>query len=60
MTTKEAIIEIIRRLPDDVTVDDILAELYARRKIEQGLRQLDEGQGISHETVKQRVAQWLE
>ena len=59
-TTKEAVIEIIRRLPDDATVDDIMAELYARRKIEEGLRELDEGKGISHEEVKQKVARWLE
>jgi len=56
MTTKETVIEIIRRLPDDVTVDDIMAELYSRRKIEEGLRQLDAGKGISHEEIKQRVA----
>ncbi|MEX0701347.1 MAG: hypothetical protein WD069_04565 [Planctomycetales bacterium] len=59
MSTKEVVMELIQRLPDDVTVDEIMDELYARRKIEEGLRQLDEGQGIPHEEVKQRLARWL-
>ena len=60
MTTKEAVIEIIRKLPDDATIDDIMAEFYARSKIEEGLRQLDAGEGISHEEAKERVGKWLE
>lgn len=60
MTTKEAIIELIRKLPDDATIDDVMGELYVRRSIEEGLRELDEGQGIPHEEVKQRLAKWLE
>ena len=60
MTTKDAIIELIRKLPDDVTVDDVMQELYVRRSIEEGLRELDEGKGIPHDEVKQRLAKWLE
>ena len=59
MTTKEAIIALIRKLPDDVTVDDVMQELYVRRSIEEGLRELDDGQGIPHEDVKQRLTKWL-
>jgi hypothetical protein len=56
MTTKDAIIELIRKLPDDVTVDDVMQELYVRRSIEERLRELDEGKGIPHDEVKQRLA----
>jgi hypothetical protein len=59
MTTKEAIIELIQRLPDDVSLDDVMHELYVRRSIEEGIRQLDQGQGIPHEKVKERLAKWL-
>ena len=59
MSTKEAVIEMIRRMPEDVTVPDIIAELYVRQKIDEGLRQLDAGQGIDHEAVKKRLARWL-
>ena len=54
MTTKDAIIERIRKLPDDV-----MQELYVRRSIEEGLRELDEGQGIPHDEVKRRLANSL-
>jgi hypothetical protein len=49
----------IRRMPDDVTVLDIMDALEVRRKIDEGLRQLDAGQGIPREEVKQRLARWL-
>jgi predicted transcriptional regulator len=60
MTTKEAVIELIRRLPDDVSTEDIMEELYVRLQIEEGIRELDEGKGIPHEEVKRRMAKWLE
>lgn len=59
MSTEDGVMELIHRLPDDVTVDEIMDELYVRGKIEEGLRQLDEGQGIPHEVVKRRLAKWL-
>lgn len=59
MTTKAAVIELIRQLPDDVGIDEIMDELYARRKIEQRLRQLDAGETLPHEEVQRRLARWL-
>lgn len=58
-TTKEVVIEMIQRLPADVTLTDIMAELYFRHKVDQGLRQLDSGEGIPHEDAKKRLAPWL-
>ena len=59
MSTKDAVIEMIRRMPEDVTVPDIMEELYFREKVDAGLHQLDDGQGIPHEEVKQRLSRWL-
>jgi predicted transcriptional regulator len=59
MTTKDAIIEMIRRLPDDASVADIMAELYFRQKVDEGLRQLDAGQALDHAQAKDRLASWL-
>jgi predicted transcriptional regulator len=59
MTTKDAVIEMIRRLPDDATVVDIMAELYFRQKVNEGLRQLDAGEGLDHAEAKKRLSQWL-
>jgi len=59
MTTKDAVIEMIRRLPDDATVADIMAELYFRQKVDKGLRQLDAGEGLDHDEARRRLAPWL-
>lgn len=59
MSTKEAVMELIRQMPDDVSVPDIMAELYVRQKVEEGPRQLDAGQGIDQEEAKRRLARWL-
>jgi hypothetical protein len=40
MTTKQAIIDMIQRLPDDATVADNMSELYFRQEVDEGLRQL--------------------
>ncbi|HET6881546.1 MAG TPA: hypothetical protein VFI31_15390 [Pirellulales bacterium] len=59
MTTKQAVIDMIQRLPEDVTVTDIMAELYFRQKVDEGLRQLDAGEGIDHDEAKKRLSRWL-
>ena len=59
MTTKELVIEMIRRMPSDASLTDIMAELYVCQKIDVGLRQLDEGQTLSQEEVEQRIQRWL-
>ena len=56
---KDNVIEMIRWMPDDATVPDIMAELYVRQKIDVGLKQLDEGQSLSQEEVEQRLNKWL-
>ncbi len=49
----------IEALPDDTTVDDVMAELYFKQQIDAGLKELDEGKGISHEEVEKRMSRWL-
>ena len=49
----------IEKLPEDITVSDIMAELYFRQNIDEGLKELDEGKGISQDEAKKRLNQWL-
>lgn len=58
-TPKQAVIDMIQRLPDDASVEDIMAALYFRERVDEGLRQLDAGEGIDHEEAKQRLSKWL-
>lgn len=57
--TKDKVIELIRGLPDDITVDDIMEELYFKSQIDEGLAQLDRGEGIPHQDVEKRMSKWL-
>ena len=49
--TKEKVIELIKALPDDITVDDIMEELHFKSQVDEGLTQLDRGEGIPHDDV---------
>lgn len=53
--TRERMIEAIRELPEDASVDDAIERLVFLAKIEEGLAQLDRGEGIPHDEVKQRL-----
>jgi len=56
---KQQVIHMIESLPDEVTVDDIMAELYFRLQVDAGLKELDEGKGIPHEEIEKRMSKWL-
>lgn len=59
MSTKEEVLKIIKNLPSDVSLEDIIHELSVKAEIEKGLKQLDRGEYHSHEEVKERLAKWL-
>ena len=46
--------EVIERLSDSATWDEVMYELYVRQKIAEGIRAADEGRVVSHEEVKKR------
>ena len=51
-SVKKQVLEMLRKMPDDVDLTDIMAELYFRQKVDAGLKELDEGKGIPHAKVK--------
>jgi len=51
MTTKERVQDVLDRLPDDCTLDDVQYHLYVIQAIERGLAEADAGRTISHEQV---------
>jgi hypothetical protein len=57
---KERIQQVVAALPEEVDVDALVEKLYLLSKLEDAEKQLAEGQGISHEDAKKRLAAWLE
>lgn len=51
-TAKDAAREVIDRLPDQATWDDIAYELYVKEKIEQGLADAAAGRTVPHAALK--------
>ncbi|MEW6061356.1 MAG: hypothetical protein AB1600_05375 [Bacteroidota bacterium] len=58
--TKAKAIELIKSLPEQTTIDDIISELYFKLQVDAGLKELDEGKGIEHFKVEQRLEKWLQ
>ena len=53
--SRDRMIEALRKLPQDATVDDAIERLVFLAKIEAGLGELDRGEGIPHDEVRQRL-----
>jgi hypothetical protein len=45
---KEETIKIINNMPDDYSYSDIMAEIYFKKKVERGLKDIKEGKIITH------------
>lgn len=57
--TKDKAIRLIQRLPEDVSLEDIMHELEFHARIERGFREQAEGKLIPHEEVVRRMSKWL-
>ena len=48
----------IKRLPKDVSSAEIVYKLYVKQKIDEGLRDLEEGRVMSHEELLREMVAW--
>ena len=58
MNTKEILRDVSEKLAADATLADAIYELEFRQAVEQGLAELDRGEGVPIEQVKAKVAEW--
>ena len=59
MELKQQMLKAIQELPDDASVEDGIARLYLIHKIEKGIAQTEDGQLVSQEEARNRMAQRL-
>ena len=50
--------ETVQLMPDDFNLDELIEKLIFIEKVEQGIKQGEEGKVISHEQVKEMVKKW--
>ncbi len=57
---KRAALDMIQAMPEDVSLEEIMYELYFRQRVDRGLEELDQGETLTPEEVKRSLAQWLQ
>jgi predicted transcriptional regulator len=60
MSAKEAVMEMLKEMPEEASFDDIMHEVYVQMQIELGLQEVREGKVLEHEEVKRRLSKWLD
>jgi predicted transcriptional regulator len=58
MSDKEAVLELVKRLPPNVSLRDIVKEIEFIAAVKDGLEEIDQGKGVSIEAVEQMVEGW--
>ncbi len=58
-TAKEDVRQILEKLSDDATLEDIQYHLYVRQKIESALAEVDREEAVPHDKVEERMKKWL-
>ena len=60
VTAKETVMQVLNRLPDDCSIDDVLYHLYVVQAIERGANDAESGRTIPHEQVVRELREkWL-
>ena len=57
---KEQLRQLIERLPDDCTLEDVQYHLYVQQKVERGLEDVRHGRVLSQQEVERRMAKWTD
>ena len=52
---KEKVLDAVRGLPEDATVEDAMERLYFLAKIEEGLRQAGADETVDHQEARRRI-----
>jgi predicted transcriptional regulator len=58
MSDKEVVLELVKRLPPNVSLRDIVKEIEFIAAVKDGLEEIDQGKGVSIEAVEQMIEGW--
>ena len=59
MLTKEKILQTLKDLPDQFSIEDLFERIILMQKIETGVDQSKNGQTVSTEDARKRLDKWL-
>jgi len=59
MSSKEIVVDLIQRLPDGISLNEIAREIDFVAAVRQGIEELDRGERIPIETVERELPSWI-
>lgn len=58
MSSKDLVIELVRRLPDEASMLDIAHEIEFAAGVREAMEEMDRGEGITAEELLREIPQW--
>ena len=58
-SAKQDVFQLLGKLPDDCSLEDIQYHLYVMEKVRAGLHELDVSGGVNQEEAETRLKKWL-
>ena len=58
-SAKQTVRDVLKRMPDNCTLEDIQYQLYLRQKLESSIAAAAQGRVAPQEEVKKRLAGWV-
>ncbi len=58
MSTKEVLLDVAEKLLPGASLGDAISKLEFIQAVEQGLEELDRGEGIPIQEIKAKIAEW--
>ena len=58
-SVKDEVRQILEKLPEDASLEDVQYHIYVRQKVERGLKDIVEGRVLTQDEVEKRMARWL-
>lgn len=59
MTAKEKTAELLSKLPDSSSLEDIQYHLYVIEKVQNGFAKIDDGKFLTNEEAGKNLSKWL-
>ncbi len=59
MITKEKLIQAIKDMPENFSIEDIIEEFVLLSKIEEGIADVESGRVFSEKQVAEKMEKWL-
>ncbi len=56
--TKKFVATAIEDLPQEFDLDELIGRLIFIAKVEEGLKDVNEGRTITHEEMKKKISEW--